>query len=211
MGIRKAAILTTRKGLETLVRAELEIYGYDVTSCGVDIRADEYDLVIVDTDTVKNIQLDSELTVITVSSDYLKSSFIPPYSLCYPVRLSDIDELCTLIGCNTKIYDNSDADSKTEDAVYVINPTEGLILIENNLVKLTKTEFNLLEALCDNRGKSVSRENICSLLGESDGNKADVYICRLRKKLETPAGKRKIVTRRGEGYSTTLILRIKKQ
>ena len=91
-------------------------------------------------------------------------------------------------------------------SVYVIDPEAGTVQTENALVKLTKTEFLLLETLCAAEGEPIGRERIAEILGESDGNKVDVYICRLRKKLETPSGRRTIVTCRGRGYSTTLVL-----
>ena len=42
------------------------------------------------------------------------------------------------------------------------------------------------------------------LLEASDGNISDVYICRLRKKLEGNTKQRLIFTDRGEGYRTVL-------
>ena len=59
---------------------------------------------------------------------------------------------------------------------------------------------NLLKLLCDNANEAVSREDMNKLFGAEDGNIAEVYICKLRKKLEEPLGKRLIYTVRSKGY-----------
>ena len=74
----------------------------------------------------------------------------------------------------------------------------------NKHIRLTKSEFNILEALCGANGQTVPREKIMEILGAENGNISDVYVCRLRQKLEVSEGKRLIFTERGKGYRTTL-------
>lgn len=72
-------------------------------------------------------------------------------------------------------------------------------LSDGRRVSLSPKEYAVLGLLLANRGTPVSREMIASEIGESSANKADVYICLLRKKLESP-DRRMIVTVRGRGY-----------
>ena len=66
--------------------------------------------------------------------------------------------------------------------------------------QLSDHEIKLLGRLCESSGESVSREELNRLLGADSGNIADVYICRLRRKLESGDGKRVIFTVRSAGY-----------
>jgi len=72
-------------------------------------------------------------------------------------------------------------------------------------IALTPTEMRLLRYLLLNNGRTVSREMLQnSIWGhdyEGESNAVDVYIRRLRKKIETdPKGPRLIHTVRGAGY-----------
>ena len=201
----RAAIITQNSRLADLIRAELEICGCQTEVSSGELTSAEYDLLIVDTDTVTSADLARQGVTVTISERYSESSFSEPYVLAYPVRLSDVDRLCMAV--IPADLCNRERSGETENTVYVIDSSAGIVQTENALIKLTGTEFLLLEILCKAEGEPVSRERIGKMLGESDGNKVDVYICRLRKKLETPEGKRTIVTSRGRGYSTSLVLR----
>ncbi|MCQ2429759.1 MAG: winged helix-turn-helix domain-containing protein [Clostridia bacterium] len=68
---------------------------------------------------------------------------------------------------------------------------------------LTPHERVILGYLAAHRGETVTRETLRALIGESPdarGNMVDVYVSRLRAKLEKPAGVRIIETVRGAGY-----------
>ena len=71
-------------------------------------------------------------------------------------------------------------------------------------VSLTAKEYALLEFLLLNQGRVVGRERIAQHVWDENfdafSNVIDVYIKRLRSKLESGAGRRLIHTRRGEGY-----------
>ena len=64
---------------------------------------------------------------------------------------------------------------------------------------ISPQEAEVLSLLLERRGETVSREEISARIGESSANKVDVYVCYLRKKLETPE-RRVIATVRGRGY-----------
>ena len=70
-------------------------------------------------------------------------------------------------------------------------------------VKLTKKEAALLSLLLENKGKTVSEEEINACIGNANTstNEAAVYIRHLREKLEGDGGERLILTIRGKGYA----------
>ena len=74
-------------------------------------------------------------------------------------------------------------------------------------VSLTAKEYALLEFLVMNEGRVVGREQIAQHVWDESfdpfSNVIDVYIKRLRGKLESGGRKRMIETRRGEGYILT--------
>ena len=67
-------------------------------------------------------------------------------------------------------------------------------------ILLSENEYRVLKLLCDNRGEIVERERIDSLLGVTEGNMGDVYICHLRRKIDNKLGLKFIYTIRGKGY-----------
>lgn len=70
--------------------------------------------------------------------------------------------------------------------------------------RLTPTEYKVLHHLVRNAGRTASRESLEHLLWAEGqvpvGDHLKVFICRLRAKIETPNGRRLIVTERGRGY-----------
>ena len=73
--------------------------------------------------------------------------------------------------------------------------------LDGEPLALTAAEERVLTALCERRGETVSRAELCNIL-ENDSNEklADVYICLLRRKLEAGGHPRLIFTVRGVGY-----------
>ena len=67
-------------------------------------------------------------------------------------------------------------------------------------IALTPVECKIMECLLENRGSTVSKEEIASLIGESSANKTEVYICYLRRKTDSQNGMRLIRTVRGKGH-----------
>ncbi|MBP9989141.1 MAG: response regulator transcription factor [Ruminococcus sp.] len=85
-----------------------------------------------------------------------------------------------------------------------LNLSDYTLKNENNIVELTKNEFRILEALLENRGKIVSRDNLMLRLWQNDlfveENTLTVNVGRLRKKLEECGLEDVIVTKHGSGY-----------
>ncbi|WP_431047925.1 response regulator transcription factor [Streptomyces sp. P1-3] len=73
-----------------------------------------------------------------------------------------------------------------------------------NEVELTARELSLLEFLLRHRGEAVSKQDILDHVWdydfEGDPNIVEVYVRRLRNKLDRPFGRAAIETLRGSGY-----------
>lgn len=79
--------------------------------------------------------------------------------------------------------------------------TEGRILrCGARSVGVSPHETALLQCLLEHRGTPVSRVRLAEVIGTSEANKTEVYICYLRRKLETLQTGRRIRTVRGQGY-----------
>lgn len=66
-------------------------------------------------------------------------------------------------------------------------------------VSLSPTEFKILSLLLDRKGDVVTHSEIDALIDGGNSNKANVYICFLRKKLEAD-GEKIIYSVRGKGF-----------
>jgi DNA-binding response OmpR family regulator len=75
----------------------------------------------------------------------------------------------------------------------------GVLTVQGSPVPLTPAEAAILDRLYVHRGEVVSREELSALLG-GGGNSVEVYVCKLRAKIEKPLGRRMIHTVRGVGY-----------
>ncbi len=92
-------------------------------------------------------------------------------------------------------------ESKTNDGVGVRAEHQQNVWTDEQILQvLSPKERALLTCLYTHRGEVVSREMLSDVLGDSDRNQVEVYICFLRRKLarfsELPA----IRTVRGKGY-----------
>jgi two-component system copper resistance phosphate regulon response regulator CusR len=86
----------------------------------------------------------------------------------------------------------------------VLNTASHAVARSGRSVSLTAKEYALLEFLVLNHGRVVGREQIAQHVWDEHfdpfSNVIDVYIKRLRAKMDTGRSKRLIHTRRGEGY-----------
>ena len=82
----------------------------------------------------------------------------------------------------------------------ILDPKSRTLTLDGKTVSLTPAESLMAGALLDNRGASVSREVLSKLIGVSDNNKVDVYVCYLRRKFSTLTQIPLIRTVRGKGY-----------
>ncbi len=86
---------------------------------------------------------------------------------------------------------------------FPICPTgqDGMVRVGETEVSLTPHEWALFSLLWAHRGETVSREALyADLPSLAAGNSVEVYVCRLRAKLEKPLGLRLITAVRHVGY-----------
>lgn len=77
---------------------------------------------------------------------------------------------------------------------------EGVVQAGDRTLSLSPHEWTVFLCLWENRGEVVSRDTLRGLLGSTEGNMVEVYICHLRDRLEKPLNRRLITTVRGKGY-----------
>jgi two-component system, OmpR family, alkaline phosphatase synthesis response regulator PhoP len=88
-----------------------------------------------------------------------------------------------------------------------IDPESRDAWADGELLELTTTEFDVLLALAQHHGKTLSRERIIDLVWGADffgtDRVVDVYVGQVRRKIETRCGESLIQTMRGVGYRFT--------
>ena len=72
------------------------------------------------------------------------------------------------------------------------------VVIANRSIPLSPAEHSILSCLHRAQGNTVPKDALAPLVG--GGNSVEVYVCRLRTKIEKPTGRRLIHTVRGVGY-----------
>lgn len=203
------------KNLSFILKSSLEqmIGGYEVVSVangkdGLDMLTKEnFDVIVSDVEMpvmdgvtmVKHIRKNHPslaiifITGLTTAHDvingyqagadfYIKKPFLP-------------EELDAHIQAVLRMRHNTQAESPAgndEDTIFTIgkysfDPTQNLLIFENEQHNLTAKESKILEMLCREKGKVVSRENILNeIWGNSDfysSRSLDVFITKLRKYL----------------------------
>ena len=93
-----------------------------------------------------------------------------------------------------------DEDNQEERMLYCDSESMTAIYGEKKF-PLSEYEYKVLGLLCDRRGEVVTREEISRMLGGEMSNMCDVYICHLRKKIDSALGLKLILTVRGKGYT----------
>ena len=103
----------------------------------------------------------------------------------------------------TYSYDNSEMDIIAHEGL-IFNLASGVVSVNENTMKLTKNEAQILALLLKNRGRAVSRERIMRSLWKDasfiDDNTLTVNITRLRKKLRDLGLENVIETKKNQGY-----------
>ncbi|MCU6772226.1 response regulator transcription factor [Bacteroides cellulolyticus] len=203
------------KNLSFILKSSLEqmIGGYEVVSVangkdGLDMLINEnFDVIVSDVEMpvmdgvtmVQHIRKNHPslaiifITGLTTARDvingyqagadfYIKKPFLP-------------EELDAHIQAVLRMRHNTQAESPAgndEDTIFTIgkysfDPTQNLLIFENEQHNLTAKESKILEMLCREKGKVVSRENILNeIWGNSDfysSRSLDVFITKLRKYL----------------------------
>ena len=103
-----------------------------------------------------------------------------------------------------RTYDFSTQSNLLEHNGAILNINDNSISYKGGKLELTKNEYKILQTLLENKGKTVSRDNLMIKLWETDNyveeNTLNVNITRLRRKLESIGLENFIKTKKGLGY-----------
>lgn len=103
-----------------------------------------------------------------------------------------------------RTYDFSTQSNLLEHNGAILNINDNSISYKGEKIELTKNEYKILQTLLENKGKTVSRDNLMIKLWETDNyveeNTLNVNITRLRRKLESIGLENFIKTKKGLGY-----------
>ncbi|WP_418222908.1 response regulator transcription factor [Clostridium isatidis] len=103
-----------------------------------------------------------------------------------------------------RTYDFAGQTSLLEHRGVILNISDSTLIYNNEKIQLTKNENKILHVLIENKGKSVTREDIMIKLWETDSyvddNTLTVNVTRLRKKLQDIGLNNFIITKKGIGY-----------
>jgi len=225
MSVSETQILTVEddERIRTSVRLALEEEGWGVDEASTGEEAllsftrNPADVVLIDImlpgidgfEVCRSIRRTSDVPIIMVTArndthdvvagleagadDYLTKPFAPK-------------ELSARIRALLRRARSSDSEtSRIQINGLVVIPEEGVVLVDEREIHLTRTEFRLLVELASNPGRVLSREDLLQRVWDydyfGDGRLVDVHVRRLRTKVEIdPARPRYIITMRGMGY-----------
>ena len=209
----KILIVEDEKKISRILKLQLERKNHEITIIenGIDAlneihkKRDFYDLMLLDlglpsmegNEVCKNVRKISKVPIIVVSAknnveekvDLLKSGAID-----YVTKPFDFLELEARIDINIRKEKISQITYKT----LTLNLQNYSLYLENIPILLTKTEFELVKLLIENKEEIVLRDKIIEKIWgwEASDNLLDSTIKKIRQKL----GKEKIKTVRGIGY-----------
>lgn len=180
------------------------------------ILSEIYDLVLLDImlpginglDIVKNVRnegVNTPIIMLTAKSQIEdKISGLNMGADDYITKPFDGGELLARIGARLrKQTDRSDGKITAFDIC--LNPLTYKLEKEGRSVKLSKTEYQLLEYLAINKNRILSKDSIINKVwgneDETDYNNIEVYISFLRKKLKYVNSDAVVTTKKGIGYS----------
>jgi len=209
----KILIVEDEKKISRILKLQLERKNHKITIIenGIDAlneihkKRDFYDLMLLDlglpsmegNEVCKNVRKISKVPIIVVSAknnveekvDLLKSG-----ASDYVTKPFDFLELEARININIRKEKISQITYKT----LTLNLQNYSLYLENVPILLTKTEFELVKLLIENKEEIVLRDKIIEKIWgwEASDNLLDSTIKKIRQKL----GKEKIKTVRGVGY-----------
>ena len=196
MSTKKIVIISASEHMREFFRLEALNFDFHVDCFEKIERAhndfSRYDLSIIDKDTVKQEPLNPAKRQITVSNQSEKCD------VSYPLSVFELRELYNSLFSSKPI--NTKEENNESDKIVFYKNEKNTVSIRARKIILSDTEYKILSVLCQNAQKTVLRETIQELFENGSGNITDVYICKLRKKLEEPQGQRLIFTVREKGY-----------
>ena len=178
-----------------MLELEARMMNLDVRACDA-YDGDRADVILCDLDSVRPTPQMAAGCLIGFTRQF-ELSVVDPARCCTMI-LHRPFEMCMLREELLSLF------VKQSDPSMSVGSTlrwDGDVLVCNGVrLLLSRTERTLMKVLMEHHGEPVSRETLARAIGESAGNKTDVYICYLRRKLATASSMPIIRTVRGRGY-----------
>jgi DNA-binding response OmpR family regulator len=218
----KILIAEDEENIVSFIKAELEYEGF-ATEWASDGEAalcmfaeNSYDLVLLDImlpgknglECLREIRKAGNLPVIILTARkdvYDKVAFLSSGADDYITKPFDTLELIARIKRNIERYAERFGNSMAgkPEAGILINPAGYLAYINGRELGLTKTEFEIIRFLFENRNRVLTRDEIiAAVFGDfyGESNIVDANIKNIRAKLSKHSDEQIISTVRGKGY-----------
>lgn len=222
--MEKILIIEDEVKIVRFIELELKYEGYEVEMAyngrdGLELALTQsFDLILLDImlptlngiEVLRRIRKVSDIPIILLTardSVVDKVSGLDGGADDYITKPFAIEELLARIRAALRIKaaeSNTRPPSECTVGALSLDPVKREVKVNENLIDLTKREFDLLEYLLENKNIVISRENLLQdiwgydFTGET--NAVDVYVRYLRAKIEEPFGLKFIHTVRGVGY-----------
>ncbi len=218
---RKILVVEDEKTISRFIELELRHEQFDVTVAfegrdGLDkALTDKYDCILLDVmlpklngiEVCRRVRAMSDVPIIllTARDEVMdRVAGLDAGADDYIVKPFAIEELLARIrSILRRVKTNDDNEHIIQVREVLIKPSSYEVYFRNNKLELTKTEYDLLKLLCENKNRVCTREMILQSVwgyeSEVETNVVDVYIRHLRSKLKTDE-EQIIETVRGVGY-----------
>ena len=200
MGTVNLAIVSKRRELIRFFELEALSFGFEVSSFDKSpAELSCFDLLIIDTAVTLRAPTIFEGRVIFIT-DEENSTPDGAECLSYPIPVDTLRYVYEQMLYGERAVERTVIRDEKDDRIFFYRDHNDTVGYKGRSITLSDHERTILTRLCECSGEPVSREELNALLGASGGNIADVYVCRLRKKLEDTDGRRVIFTVRSKGY-----------
>lgn len=200
MGTVNLAIVSKRRELIRFFELEALNCGFEVSSFDkMPLKLSCFDLLIIDTAVTLRVPTIFEGRVIFIT-DEENSTPDGAECLSYPIPVDTLRYVYEQMLYGERAVERTVIRDEKDDRIFFYRDHNDTVGYKGRSITLSDHERTILTRLCECSGEPVSREELNALLGASGGNIADVYVCRLRKKLEDIDGRRVIFTVRSKGY-----------
>ena len=197
------AIVSKRRELIRFFELEALNFGFGVSSFEkIPAELSYFDLLIVDGTVTRQLPPLFSGRMILVSDGAI---IAPDGAVClsYPTPIDELRHAYEQVAYGESTSEKAPSVDLCADHIFFYHSPDNTVGYCGRSITLSDHEMKILTRLCESAREPVSREELNALLGASGGNIADVYVCRLRKKLEEIDGRRVIFTVRSKGYKIT--------
>ena len=196
---KKAAVISGDSLLLTLAKSELLLLDIEVeTYKNTPKSLDGYDVVVLDGKDAGLFPTCDAKIKLSVRNTVSGATD----TIDFPFLLEEFRKKVTV-----GVKESAPAEQKTAKNVIFSDKKSLTVRLFETSVKLSQSEFLVLEALCKKSGEYIPLSELNSMLGATEGNIAAVYVCHLRRKLEAPLGIKLIFTSGGKGYMTKFVMK----